>query len=339
MKKIIFLFAIIFSGCATSVYFIEPPDWRTEIKQDSTIFFYSQFLQNRKIFIDAGHGGTDKFSHGPANDVVEANLNLRVSLFLADYLKQAGANVSLSRKIDTFITLSDRQKFAEEFGAEIFISIHHNSVGKNSDEFTNYTSVYYHAREGDSSFNFSNHDIAKYIQRDLAYVMGNSGSLQSFDGTLSDFNIYPEVGFAVLRLATMPSVLVEGSFFSNRYEEQRLRREKFNKIEAWGIFRGVGKYFKSGIPKLIWDCDTLFTDSLSVLKIIAYDTIGINPKSITAKIDFKEVDFIFQKDSNIILVPIKNLSLGQHSCDITIRNNNGNATHPFRKIFYIFAKD
>ena len=128
-------------------------------------------------------------------DIMDGKVELidpgyEASLSLKKYLEEAGAKVIISRTKDTTIALADRSILANNSGAEIFVSIHHNAPGKTEDDYTNYTSSYYHAKETDYEYEPCNHNIARYIERDLSYVMRNSGGLGSFDGTYSDYNIY-----------------------------------------------------------------------------------------------------------------------------------------------------
>jgi len=341
MKK--FLISIItisffYFNCGPSVYYVKPPDWENESQKDSTIKYYSQYLKDWKFFIDPGHGGNDRFNKGPEGDAIEADLNLRVSLNLKNYLEKAGAKVVLSRDKDTTVELIDRSKLANNSGCDIFISIHHNALG-NDDHYTNYTSTWYHAYEGHKDYNPCNHDIAKYVQRDLAYVMGNSGSLASFDGTMSDFSVYPNSGFSVLRNTNIPAILIEGSFFSSYYEEQRLIIPEFNDIQAWGIFRGLGKYFKAGIPKLEMLTPDSFSTGNPIILIKASDNYGINQKTIYVDLDGKELPFKFDnKTGTITITPSENLTNGDHTLNVIVQNKNGNHSFPFRKRIRISRK-
>ncbi len=88
------------------------------------------------------------------------------------------------------------------------------------DNWTDYTSTYYHGFDTDYVYEPSERDIARYIQRDLSYAMRNAGGPGSFDGTYSDYAIYPGEGFAVLRNTVIPAVLVECGFHTNTHEEQ-----------------------------------------------------------------------------------------------------------------------
>lgn len=341
-KQIVVLISVLaFAGCAPSVYYVKPADWRTEQKQDSTIQYYSHYIQGWKFYVDPGHGGEDRFNHGPANDVIEPDINLRVGVTLAGYLRRAGSDVILSRDKDTTVGLTERPKLSNASGAQIFISVHHNAVGSSQDKFTNFTSVWYHARDSDAEYNACNQDIARYIQRDLAYAMGNPGSLGSFDGTLSDYVVYPNAGFAVLRLAQIPAVLIEGSFFSSEYEEQRLKREEFNTIEAWGAFKGIGRYLKAGIPQVAMISDSITADFRPTLVFRASDSAGINKKSIIIKIDNIEMDAVLRPDSMsaysgmIYCVPPIDLANGAHMVSVVVRNGNGNASFPFRRTIVV----
>ena len=168
------LFALLLQACGPTVYYVRPPDWKEAFRRDSTIASYRDALKDVTIFIDPGHGGEDRDGVGPAEDVVEADVNLRVSLALRDYLKKAGANVMLSREEDKTVPLEARAQQANANNAEIFVSIHHNSAGN---PLTNYTTTFYHARPGQPGYAPSSQDLARYIQRDLAYAMGNPGPL------------------------------------------------------------------------------------------------------------------------------------------------------------------
>ena len=80
-----------------------------------------------KIFIDPGHGGAD--SGAFANGIKEKNVNLNVALKLAKLLRNNGFDVKLSRETDIFVDLATRSKMSNDFGSDLFISIHHNAGG------------------------------------------------------------------------------------------------------------------------------------------------------------------------------------------------------------------
>lgn len=344
LKKHIFVIILLFiAGCVTkkiiyNVYYVKPFDWHPKEKQDSTIRFFSPYYQGLKIFLDPGHGGTDRRNRGPAGLAIEADLNLKVALYLRDYLKRAGAVVNMSRDRDTFISLDDRSRLSNEWGADIFISIHHNAPGSPNDIYTNYTSTYYHATPKDYEYDQSSHDIARYIQRDLAFAMGNSGGLGSFDGTYSDYWIYPKAGFSVLRKTNGPRVLIECAFHTSAYEEQRLIIDEFNQIQAWGIFKGLGKYLRNGIVTLSSEKDSFNLSIDKNISVLINDrNIGIDTTFYIAQIDTQNVqaNFVINKNSKKLVIPLgKNLLEGEHELKVVVRNVNGNHSFPFRKKFW-----
>ncbi|MCB2203396.1 N-acetylmuramoyl-L-alanine amidase [bacterium] len=321
------------TACGPSVYFVTPPDLRDAFKRDSAIASYREVLKDVTVFVDPGHGGEDRDGVGPAGDVVEADVNLRVALRLRDYLKQAGANVMLSRETDKTVPLEARAQQANANQADIFVSIHHNAAGN---KWTNYTTTFYHSRPGEMGYAPSSHDLAKYIQRDLAYVMGNPGPLASFDGTMSDYLVNPGKGFAVLRNTTMTAVLVECAFFTSEYEEQRLRRQAFNDIQAWGIFRGIGKYFEAGIPHLAYSSPRVFKERSPKIELQVRDRSDILDESILVYIDGNEQGFTFnRKTGKITVSPFTELSQGYHHLTAQVRNSNGNSSAPFELYFAV----
>src|SRR5438034_5439679 len=86
-----------------------------------------KYLKGLVIVLDPGHGGKDHNGKGPTG-ILEADMNLRVGLILARLLRDAGADVTLTRSNDTFLELADRAKIANELHADLFVSLHHNST-------------------------------------------------------------------------------------------------------------------------------------------------------------------------------------------------------------------
>jgi len=335
MKKYLpFLLLSLFIGCGTaekySEYYEIPKEMSNPESHQKILDTYSPYLKGVKIFIDPGHGGTER---GARSSVIEAELNLRVALALRGFLEEAGAIVTMSRTADSTVGLVTRSDEANQSGCDMFISVHHNAPG-GKDNQINYTSTYYHAMESDYEFNPCNKDIAKYVQRDISYATRNSGGPGSFDGTYSDYSIYPKKGFSVLRLTNLPSVLVEASFVTSRLEQKRLANETYNRIEAWGIFKGLSRYFSQGIPTIEQlSGNTINKNEIIVFKL--YDKSGIDPNSIKTFIDSTKIHFIFEPESNKLMIPTERFNSGEHELNIIIANKNGNHSFPFRKNFII----
>ncbi len=322
------------SSCSQApVYYFETPRELTDEQlKINFIEAYSPYLKNITFFVDAGHGGEDRRNKGSKGLAIEADVNLRVALALRNYLRQAGVRVIMSRDKDTTVALKDRSILANKSGADIFISIHSNAPGQEGDNSTNYTSTYYHATESDYEFEPMEKDLAKYVQRDLAYAMRNSGGLGSFDGTYSDYHIYPKQGFSVLRLTTIPSILVEAGFHTSTWEEPRLALEDFNKIEAWGIFRGLCRYFKAGIPKISFK-DQTANEETQLVTYSIQDSTSIDFKSIKIFVDSTETQrFTFDEKQKMITVELPILANEEKSIRIIAANKNGNFCFPFYDI-------
>lgn len=327
-------FSFFLFGCAKKelVHYEIPPDLRSGTARQETIQKYSPFLSGKKIFLDPGHGGTDRRGKGNLKMVVEADINLSVALALREYLQQAGAVVMMSRVGDTPVDLKERSEMANRSDADIFISIHHNAPGRDSDDWINYTSTYYHATEKDYEFEPCQRDMARYVQRDLAYVMDNPGGLGSFDGTYSDYNIYPKEGFSVLRRTKKPAILLECGFFTNNFEERRLAKEEYNRIQAWGIFRGLGRYFKSGIPTITQLESDKGVDGETELRFALKDKSGIDARSIRTFVDSVETSFYFNENDGTLTIRLTADKAGEREIRIICANKNGNHAFPYHKV-------
>jgi len=343
--KYLFAAAVSFlflTGCAGKeiIYYETPRELKEPLLLNEFLSRYSPYFTGKKFFMDPGHGGNDRHNIGRLELVTEADVNLYVSIALKDFLKQAGAEVIMSRNTDATVELKQRSVLANTSGADFFISIHHNAPGQKGDSWTNYTSTYYHATETDYEYEPSERDLSKYIQRDLAYAMRNSGGLGSFDGTYSDYWIYPKMGFSVLRLTEIPSVLVECGFFTNNFEERRLAVDEFNRIQAWGIFRGIARYLSAGIPELVFlNENEIHTEGELTLDFFLKDSSGIDNRSIIVQFDSAAVNnFNFDLSTGILSTIIPDVKAGEHSVRVIAANNKGNHTFPFHKKITVISK-
>ncbi len=345
MKYFLLLIAALFiSGCYSGMemYYELPLEFRKPEKKQEFLNTHSKFLKGKKFFIDPGHGGEDRRSKGPQGLITEADANLHVALALRDFLLEAGAAVEMSRQTDMTVDLKERSYMANRSGADVFISIHHNAPGASGDEYINYTSTYYHARETDYEYEPSEHDLARYIQRDLSYAMRNSGGLSSFDGTYSDYWIYPGAGFSVLRRTEIPAVLVECGFFTNPHEEKRISTAEFNKIQAWGIFRGIARFFAAGVPQVNFvNVDSKFVEGDQSFTFLIDDSAGIDPNSVRVQFDSTDVvDYSFAEDSpNILNVNISDVKAGTHTIRVIAANKRGNHSFPFHKEILVLTNN
>jgi N-acetylmuramoyl-L-alanine amidase len=340
--SLLLLLALVLAGCSAKevVYYETPRELLTPSGRNEFMAKHYTYFTGKKFFLDPGHGGSDRRSVGRLKLVTEADVNLYVSLALRNFLREAGAEVIMSRETDATVELKQRSVMANVSGSDFFISIHHNAPGKPEDSWTNYTSTYYHATEKDYEYEPSEHDLARYIQRDLAYAMRNSGGLGSFDGTYSDYWIYPKAGFSVLRLTEIPAVLVECGFFTNNFEERRLAESEFNRIQAWGIFRGIARYLAAGIPEISFlNEKEIFYEGEVTLNFFLKDSSGIDTASFKVQYDSVSVNtFSYDKKTGLLNVTIPNAVEGEFPVRIIAANNKGNHTLPFHSKITIFKK-
>jgi N-acetylmuramoyl-L-alanine amidase len=329
--------SLVIGGCSAKVYYELPYEFRFPEKKNEFIKKYSPYISGKKFFIDPGHGGKDRNNKGYEGNTVEADINLNVALALKNYLKEAGADVVMSREEDITVELRARSIMANFSGADIFVSVHHNAAGREGDYWTNYTSTYYHALEKDYEYEPCEKDLAMYVQRDLAYAMRNSGGSGSFDGTYSDYMIYPGDGFSVLRLTVIPAILIECGFTTHHYESERLNIYEFNEIQAWGIFRGLCRYFAAGIPEINFlSVSAVFSGTDSAAFFSLHDSLGIDSSSIQVQLDSVAINnFSFLPESGILKVNINGMKPGDHVIRIIAANKNGSHSFPFHQNIFI----
>lgn len=323
-------------GCGGGELFVAPPEWTSAAARDSVVATFAPWCAGKTIFLDPGHGGESDAAVSPNKRLREGDINLRIALRLRDYLRQAGAVVLLSRDSDVAVPLEARAHQANVNKADLFVSIHQNA---SSDPTIQYTSVVYHSRPGRRGYQPSSQDLARYLQRELAWVMRTPDSRMSFDGTVSDFVLAPDRGLAVLREARMTAVLVECGFLSHPVEEERLARPEYTDLQAWGLFNGIARYLKAGIPTLTYIGPLWFRDSRPKVELLASDSLGIQDESIKVDIDGVEQGFSFNaRTGRITILPSEELSQGYHVLSAQVRNSQDNSSAPFSTWFAVGSR-
>jgi N-acetylmuramoyl-L-alanine amidase len=221
-------------------------------------------LRVSRVVIDPGHGGHDPGAK--TRGLTEADLVLDVALRLEKLLsKQDGFEVVLTRRVDTFVSLEERTAIANREGADLFLSIHANAstntAARGVETYflnltTNPDAEMVAARENAASSRSMSQlpDIVKAIalnnkiheSRDFAVMIQNSlaGQLQKTDQSVRNLGV-KQAPFMVLLGATMPSVLAEISFITNRQEAAMLKTEKYRQRIAEALYAGVLRYQQS----------------------------------------------------------------------------------------------
>jgi len=218
-------------------------------------------LSVSRIVIDAGHGGHDPGAHG--NGINEAELTLDVAQRLQALLdKQPGFEVVMTRDTDEFIPLHERTAIANREGADLFLSIHANAsrnVQAHGIETyflnfaTNPEAEAVAARENAASGQamHSLPDIVKAIalnnkineSRDFAATVQKSmvKHLNSKNHSVRDLGV-KQAPFVVLIGATMPCVLAEISFLTNKQDGTQLKTQAYRQQIAQALFEAILNY-------------------------------------------------------------------------------------------------
>lgn len=177
---------------------------------------------NKIIVVDAGHGNQDGGAKSVTNKR-EKDFNLAVALKVAELLRmQNGIDVFMTRSDDTFIALDDRAAIANKLKADVFVSVHGNS---STNAATSGTETYYYQRE-------SSKTLANIIHKHLIAATG-----------FKDRGVKSE-RFVVVKKTTMPAVLLEVGFLSNKGDEALMFSEDFQYRVAQGIVDGIKEYLK-----------------------------------------------------------------------------------------------
>ena len=186
----------------------------------------AESINDITVAVDAGHGGSERGAIGPLG-TEEKNVNLKIAQELAAELSKKGFNVVMTRECDGNLALNDRVNIAKDSGADIFISIHLNSIGSNKEmdvHKTRGTEVYY--------FNNNAKELAEKLEKTIS---DNAGTKRNGVYTAS---------FAVVRPTDYIGVLVEAAYMTNPIDSTFYTTDKFAKNVSKGIVKGLCDYIK-----------------------------------------------------------------------------------------------
>ncbi|MCX7779954.1 MAG: N-acetylmuramoyl-L-alanine amidase [Negativicutes bacterium] len=194
-------------------------------------------LKDRRIAIDPGHGGIDDGASG--NGIVEKNVNLAISLKLAEILRGRGAQVTMTRDSDIdFYTrgkggkrndLAKRVDIINQSGAELFVSIHVNSIrGGNIAG----AQVFYGGGRPESKL------LAETMQQYLKeFPPGNKRQAKQ------------DMDIIVLNATNIPGVLIETGFLSNKNEAGRLASVDYQQKLAEQIAKAIAYHLNQNVAR------------------------------------------------------------------------------------------
>jgi N-acetylmuramoyl-L-alanine amidase len=224
------------------------------------------------VAVDAGHGGDDPgaIGHGGTR---EKDVTLAIARALAQRINsEPGMRAVLTRDRDEFLELADRIARAHSANADLFVSVHADSI---RDESIAGASVYVLSERGATS------QAARWLADrensadriggaalagknpqldpvliDLQQTASISASMIVAERVLAALDSVGEVrkprvqqaGFLVLKSRAMPSMLVETAYISNPQEERRLRTSAQQDKLASAIFSGIRSFFAANPP-------------------------------------------------------------------------------------------
>ncbi|MFP6178329.1 N-acetylmuramoyl-L-alanine amidase [Helicobacter pylori] len=222
--------------------------------------------KHKKIVLDAGHGGKDCGAMS-ANLVCEKDIVLEVVKFLHKELKKRGYSVLLTRDKDIYIDLVARTELANKKSADLFISVHANSIPKHSTSNAHGIETYFlstarseRARKVAEQENKDDVNLMDYFSKSLflnslntqRLIVSNKLAIDVQYGMLQSIRKnYPDVvdggvregPFWVLAGALMPSILIEIGYNSHAIESKRIQSKPYQKILAKGIADGIDSFF------------------------------------------------------------------------------------------------
>lgn len=225
-----------------------------------------------RVVIDAGHGGKDPGNLGTGRyKITEKTIALNVSLKVGNYIKQAFPDVEVlyTRDDDTFVPLHERSKFANTKKADLFISIHCDAFTKESAKGAG-TFVMGAAKteanlkmaqrenkamllEDNQDENYDGFDpnspegLIELSLRQNAHIHQSLNFAQEVQNQMRERVGRVDRGvkqapFWVISFTTMPSVLVELGFLTNKEEEEFLNSELGQDYVASAIYRAFKAY-------------------------------------------------------------------------------------------------
>ena len=216
----------------------------------------------RRIVLDPGHGGKDVGSV-TSQGLFEKELTLDIALRLRELLRRRpDLEVVLTREHDRHVTLRDRARFANEMGADLFVSIHLNwlepstmrgvetfYLGPTKDPYLEQLA----ARENEES-GYALADVRRLL--DGIYLDLRQKESQRFAGAVQG-SLWRTLGegkpgvrdrgiksapFLVLVGTQMPAILAEVSCLSNRAEAELLATEPYRQSIAEALLAGIDRY-------------------------------------------------------------------------------------------------
>lgn len=237
------------------------------------------------VVIDAGHGGRDFGAPGKISN--EKTLTLRYALSFGRIIEQNCPDVEViyTRKTDRFLELWQRAEIANKAKADLFVSVHINSLlkGHIARGYQTYT-LGRSRRDGNKQGYIENLEVAKRENAVILYEDNYQQHYEGFDPNSPESNILFELiqdknmensiqlakfmqknicsatgrqdkgvhqdNLAVLRLTSMPACLMELGFISTQDEEQYMNSDRALQQYTRGFYNAFVAYKNKVAPGL-----------------------------------------------------------------------------------------
>ncbi|GAA5094395.1 N-acetylmuramoyl-L-alanine amidase [Bartonella acomydis] len=222
-------------------------------------------IRNFRVVLDPGHGGIDGGAQG-VSGILEKDVTLAFAYVLRDELeKDSHITVALTRDSNVFLRLSERVKKAQEFDADLFVSIHADTINLHSLRgATVYTlsdkasdaiakSLAENENKVDLLDGFPADETLEVtdILLDLTRRETHAFSVNFADKVVSNLsknninlinNPHRYADFQVLRAPDIPSVLIEIGYLSNKEDEELLNNPQWRKKMALSIAHSIRQF-------------------------------------------------------------------------------------------------
>ncbi|MBI5326167.1 MAG: N-acetylmuramoyl-L-alanine amidase [Ignavibacteriae bacterium] len=220
------------------------------------------------IVLDPGHGGHDPGAIS-INGYKEKNFTLEIAKMVRDLLKEnmPGTKVIMTREDDTFIELHQRRQIANKNKGKLFVSIHLNSAASKPSASNGFETYILRPGRNDDAVRVANFEnsVIKLEKKTEKYKALTEEELIIATMAQSAFVKFSELfakilqsevekttpmknrgvnqaGFYVLVGASMPNVLFEAAFLSNKDDEEYINSEKGMDSVAKGIYNAIARY-------------------------------------------------------------------------------------------------
>ncbi len=186
-------------------------------------------IYNKIIVLDAGHGGKDPGA--VRENIYEKNITLSIIKFTEELFANSDIKVYYTRTKDVFLSLQERTGFVKTVEADLFVSLHMNASVL---ETARGTEVYYSKENKNvSAHGLTSNKLAKVLQNNLYVAMDTKSR-----GVINN-------DYYVVRYNSVPAVLIELGFISNKEERNKLTDKIYQQKAANAIYESIIEIFSA----------------------------------------------------------------------------------------------